>query len=275
MNIVAWMVIKDDAYYADMAVKGVLPYVSGIYVQDQASTDNSVQVIKDTVDDKVPLIIEIEDTGLKRFDPEYNETVYRSLAIKRARKLFSSDWLLQFDADDYYTPYFFGKLVELEESGKLDRYNSVRQAAERFVTPEYRARAADNELGSVFVVNGEAYLDPHTRLWRSNLPCEYIQNPEFVGSEYQYLHCILHPEPVPTYWLPGMCVIHLHRIFGPKAWSFWAESGDVFERTIPFNPRRQAPKHFESDKAMGNAVYMPYDWPDFILKKWKEWAIYD
>ena len=275
MDITAWMVIKDDEYYVDMAVKAILPYVSAIYVQDQKSKDNSVDIIGESVANRIPYWIETVDTGLERFDPTYNEPHYRNLALKRAKELFKSDWLLQFDADDYYTPYFFKRLKELEDSGELAPYNSIRQSSERFVTPEYRAQRGANSLGIHQIINGEAFLDPHTRLWRSNLGCEYVENPAFKDSEMHFLHCVLHPEPMPMYWLSGMCVIHLHRMFGPKAWAFWEEGGDKFDKITPFNPRRLAPKWFYDMVNMGDAVYTDYDWPDFVMNKWKEWGVYD
>lgn len=278
MKITLWMVILNDQYYVDMALKAALPYVDGVFIQDQSSTDGTIEVIHKTLDDsEVPYCIEIEPHGLPRFSKEYNEPHYRTLALEMAESAFPENyWLLQCDADDYYTPYFFEKLNQLNESGELKPYNGVRQASDRFVTPEYRAQQGDNSLGIRQEVNGVSYLDPHTRLWRYGLGCKYVINEELTQeSEYPFLHCILEPEPMPIYWLPGLCVIHLHRMFGPKAWAFWGEGGDKFERTTPFNPRRQAPKWFNDMVNMGDSVYTDYDWPEFIMEKWKQWGVYD
>jgi hypothetical protein len=37
------MVVKDDEYYVDMALRSVLPYVDGVYIQDQMSTDGTFE----------------------------------------------------------------------------------------------------------------------------------------------------------------------------------------------------------------------------------------
>lgn len=277
MDITLWMVIKNDEYYVDMALLSCLPFVKYVYVQDQGSTDNSTKVIADTINQfnsetKLPpveYIIEIEDTQLKRFDPTYNEPKYRSLALQRAADLFQSKWLLQCDADDMFTPHFFAHAMALEQAGK-DQHNSIRHASERFITPEYRAWDPN-----IHKVNGVEYIDPHTRLWKSSMGSRYVLNPAFKNT---FLHCVLQPHPGPEYWLPGICNIHLHRTFGPKSWNFWEEGGDVFERKTPFNPKRQAPKWWNADVNMGKAVKImdkEYVWPEFVLRKWREWMVYD
>lgn len=65
MKIVAWMVVKEDEYYVDMAIKSVAPFVEAIYVQDQKSNDNTVKIIQESVG-KTPLWIDEVDTGLER-----------------------------------------------------------------------------------------------------------------------------------------------------------------------------------------------------------------
>jgi len=268
MKITAWMVILDDEYYADMAIKSILPYVDAIYVQDQGCTDGSIDVIREAAGEGVRLFIEEGVHGLPRFHPEYNEPLYRSRAIERAEEIFGNPWLLQIDADDVYTPHFFETVFEREAAGELEPINSFRHSSERFITPQYRSQSDHAKQ----IIDGEPYYDPHTRLWRAGLGTQYIPNPAFPGSHF---HGILHPEPMPVMWIKGVCNIHLHRSFGPKAFVFWAEGGDEFEYTRPFNPRRQAPKWFNHTVNMGEAVRCDHDWPDYILDKWNEWGEYD
>jgi hypothetical protein len=64
-------------------------------------------------------------------------------------------------------------------------------------------------------------------------------------------------------------------MFGPKAFRFWRQGGDIFEETKPFNPKRQAPKWFNDPHNMGAAIRVDYPWPDFIMKKWMEWGCYE
>ncbi len=271
MKIAAWMVVLSldgtEEYYIDMALKSIIDHVSGIFILDEGCTDNTIKIAREVVGDKVPLYVEYYPTNLPRFDPTYNEPHFRTRAVTRAEQVFKPDWLLKIDCDDVYTPLFFERLQQLEESGELAQYNSIRHSSERFVTPEYRT-ASEHALE---VVDGVNYYDPHTHCWRSGLAVQYIPNPNMSG----YLHCVLSPTRLPELWLPGIVNIHLHRSFGPKSIAFWREGGDVFEHCTPFNPRRMAPKWFENSLNMGSAVHTPYPWPDYILSKWQKWMVYD
>lgn len=269
MNIAAWMVIRSydgiEEYYVSMAVKSILKYVDALYVQDQGCEDATIQVVKDTVAGQIPLTVEFIPTGLPRFHPEYNEPNFRSLALARCEEIFKPDWLLKIDADDVYTPLFFEKIEEMEATGELSKYNSIRHSSERFITPEWRSQSKHARC----TVGGIDYYDPHSHLWRSGLGIWYVKNP---GMGNSFFHCVLNKEPNPTFWLPGICNIHLHRSFGNKAFKFWAEGGDVFEEIIPFDPKKQAPKWFFSQLNAGEAIYSPHEWPDYIMSKWKKWG---
>jgi hypothetical protein len=187
--------------------------------------------------------------------------------LKRAEEIFNPVWLLQCDADDTFTPYFFNAVNHINKIGKMANFNCVRHASERFITPEYRSQSPHAKQ----VIGGHDYYDPHTRLWRAGQGVKYVPNPCQTG----FFHCVLRPEPNPTFWIPGICNIHLHRMFGPKAFIFWHEGEDEFEDTIPFNPKLQAPKWFYHEMNMGTAVYTPYEWPDYIMKKWEAWGTYE
>ena len=261
MNIVAWLVVRDDAYYVGMAIKSIVSYVDALYVQDQNSKDKTLDVILENVG-KTPIWVDRVDTGLPRFDKNYNEPLYRSLAIARCEAQFKPEFLLQLDADEIYTSHFFERLKHLPEG-----VNGVRHATERFITPIARSQSPH----ALQNVDGKLYYDPHTRFWRAGRGVRYIKNPTVEG----YLHCILNSEPNPIFWIPGLCHIHLHRSFGPKAFDWWKQGGDIFEETKPFNPKRQAPKWFNSELNMGTALTTEFDWPDYVLNKWKDWGNYE
>lgn len=269
MKIVCCMVIKSeggiDAYYADMAILSLLPYISGIYVQNQGCTDNAIEIIKETVGQKVPLIIEQEITNLPRFSLEYNEPFYRNKSIERCEELFDSDWIIQCDADDIFTPHLFERAMEAHQRGVLDRFNGIFYASDRFITPEYKSYWR----GELIEYGGKMWTDPHYKFWRTSFKVRY------PVREAGHFHNVPQKDPSPVLCIDGICNIHLHRMFGPKAFNFWRYDGDVFEETIPFNPRRQAPKFFNSPQNMGSAVRVDYPWPDFIMKKWMEWGYYD
>lgn len=269
MNICAWMVLKDDAYYLPMALKSVEPYVNSIYIQDQGSTDGSYEIAKEFQEkSKCNIVIERIDTHMKRFDQEYNEPKYRSLAIERAEIVFNPEYLLKLDADEIYTPYFFNKVNELKAGLEGRAINSLRMSGERFIARDYKTASPH----ALFIHNGNNYYDPHTHFWSTRVKVRYVKNPAMSGS---FLHCVLSPEPNPIYWVPGICNIHLHRTFGPKSLQFWSEGGDEFDwNARPFNARVMAPKWFASDVNMGTAEKVNFDWPDYVLEKWNEWGIW-
>jgi len=270
MKITAWMVLLSEggmeSYYIDMALKSILPHVDSIYIQDQGCTDDTIAVAKAIVGDKVPLHVEEISTGLPRFHPDYDEPHFRSLALKGAEEVFEPEWLLKIDADDFYTEHFWEQVRAAEASGKLAEYNSVRHGSDRFVMPGYRACSPHAKQ----VVDGYSYYDPHVHLWRAGLGVEFIQNAELTG----FMHCVTFPQPDPSLWIPGVCNIHFHKSFGPKSFPFWHEGGDVFDDTIPFNPKEQAPNWFAHDLNMGTAVKSHYVFPNYVIKKWKKWGVY-
>jgi len=149
MKIACCTVIKSengiDAYYVDMALKSLMPYVCGIYVQNQGCTDNAIDVIKQTIGNEVPLVIDEFQTGLPRFHMDYNEPLYRNKAIERCEEEFDPDWMVQCDADDIFTPYLFEQVDKLQDNGELDRYNGILYASDRFITPEYKSNCPDDK----------------------------------------------------------------------------------------------------------------------------------
>ena len=252
-SIVAWMVLKNDAYYLPMALESVLPYVEGIYIQDQGSTDGSLEIIKNFQTRTDKICLEVVDTGLERFDQTYNEPKYRSLAIERAEQVFKSKYLLKLDADEIYTPYFFGQVDKLEPALEQGSINALRMSGERFIAKQYRTASPH----ALYEHKGEKFYDPHTHFWSTRVKVRYILNPAMSGN---FLHCIISPEPTPIYWVSGICNIHLHRTFGPKSFDFWAEGGDEFERKTPFNAREMAPKWFADDINFGTAEKVDFEW---------------
>jgi len=268
MKISAVFVIKSengiDEYYMDMAIKSVLPYVSSIYVQDQCSTDNIVEIIKEIVGNKVPLAIEQVSAPFHRFSIKYNEPVYRNSAIERCEKIFDPEWIVQNDADDLFTPYFYETVREIYEKGDLEGRNSIIYATERFITPGHKS----GWKGDFVEFGGNMYHDPHYKFWRASIKLRY------PVVEEGHFHNVPETNVFPVYMMPPdkVCNIHLHRSFGPKAFNFWREGGDEFENTIPFNPRLQAPKKFTGPQNMGSAVEVDFEWPEYIISKWDEWG---
>lgn len=266
MRIAAFMVVKDDAFYVDMALKSVLPYVEGVYIQDQGSTDGTIQAVSDLMvqpGNGGTIIRDVIPTGLSRFDPSYGEPKYRSMAVARCEE-FRPDWILKLDADEIYTEFFFRELAALEDAGKLKGVNAVRVAGDRFISRTHRSvHPSAIEISPA----GIPYVDPHTQLWRAGMGVRYVSNPAF-----QRFHPILSPDPTPQLWLPGICNIHLHRTFGPKAVAFWQEGGEKAPPGPPYHPPSMFPEWYASSVNMGNAQEVDFEWPDYVLAKWDEWG---
>ena len=264
MKISVVMCLKSDngleAYYIDMALQSLLPYVNSIYIQDQGCRDNTSSVVKGVVGGKVPLLIEEEPNPHPRFSLDYNEPAYRNKAIERCEELFNPEWILQCDADDIFTPHLFESVMAADLTG----YNGIFYASDRFITPEYKS----GWRGDLIEYGGKLWVDPHYKFWRASIRLRY---PDVQAGHF---HNVPTTDCNPVFCVEGICNIHLHRMFGPKAFAFWKGDGDVFEETKPFNPRRQAPKMFSSPVNMGSAVRCDYPWPDFILDKWKESFVY-
>ena len=260
MKIAAYMVVKNDAYYVQMAIKSVLPYVVGVYVQDQMSTDGTGTEILKLGDNRIYL--DRVDTGQHdRFEDAYDEPYWRSLAVEKCEQVFKPEWILKLDADEIYTEYFFNELGKVN----LDKYEAVRVAGDRFIS---KTRRSNHPSAMETSPEGVKFIDPHTQLWRAGLGIKYITNPAFTK-----FHPILHPDPWPQYWLEGIANIHLHRMFGPKALLFWQDEGGG-NMTHPYHPPTQAKKWYESSVNLGNSERVDFEWPDFVLEKWASWGIW-
>ena len=264
MRIAAFMVLKNDVFYLPMALQSVRPYVIGVYVQDQGSTDGSWKFLKDLqAKDGENLIVEQTDTGLERFDKEYNEPYYRTIAVERCEEHFKPDWILKLDADEIYTEDFFRRLFRNDLLVKDAQWNAIRVAGDRFISETHRSV---HPTAIEMSPEGIPFVDPHTQLWRAGMGVKYTSNPAF-----QRFHPILIPDPQPQYWMQGICNIHLHRTFGPKAKAFWAEGTDIIDPSKPLYPPISCPHWFKSAVNMGNSEEVDFTWPDYVLEKWATW----
>ena len=268
MRICAWMVVKNDAFYVGVAIKSVLPYVDGVYVQDQSSTDGTSEIIQ-SLESLYPNKIhhDIVDTGENvRFTNAYNEPYWRTEAIKRATELFDPEFLLKLDADEMYTEHFFRSLEGIRAPLMDGNINGLMLSGDRFISKTHRAACPDDARKDRF---NNIYYDPHILFWSCRVNVSYVRNPAFPNS---FLHCVLRPEPAPVHWVPGICVLHLHRTFGPKAKIFWEEGGEKLPDLPPYNPKEQAPNWYNHRVNMGTAQKVDFNWPDYALEKWKEWG---
>ena len=258
LRIAAFMCIKNDAYYVQMALQSIIPYVDGVYIQDQMSDDGTYEAIMDMKSDRIR--VDRVDTGIaERFADHYDEPYYRSMAVNQCEEIFNPDFILKIDGDEIFTPYFFEMLGLINMGG----INGVKVSGDRFISPTHRSvhpTAIEMSPGGI------PFVDPHIQLWRAKRGYNYIANPSFTR-----FHPILMPVPAPLIWLDGICNVHLHRLFGPKALAFWSEGTDVIDRTKPLYPPTSCPNFYNSGINMGNAERVDFVWPQYILDRWATW----
>ena len=260
MKIAAFLVVKNDEFYVDMAIKSVLPYVCGIYVQDQMSGDGTYEKVMELQQANMgEMSVDSIVTILPKFDLKYNEPFFRSMAVERCEQIFNPDWILKLDADEIYTERFFNLLNDMD----LEEFSAVRVAGDRFIS---KTRRSVHPSSFEIAPDGTPFVDPHTQLWRAGRGVRYVKNPAFT-----HFHPILDPDPWPQYWMPGVCNIHLHRLFGPKAKAFWAEGIDVMDPDKPLYPPTSCPNWYNSDINLGNSEEVDFKWPDYVLEKWASW----
>jgi len=269
MKFAVWMVVRDDEYYVDMAIKSVLPYVDGIYILDNGSEDGTIETIESFDSAKILLEkIKYDVPSHKKspywgFDPQYDgnslEAQTRNLCVKNCIEAFNPAWLIQIDADEVYTKLFFETLNNLD----LHNLTAVQHSTDRFCATDYISRQPT-------IWAGDRY-DPHHRSWNGNLNVKW--------HRYEGNHVV--PEIMPGHqhfggdtapWLDGIIHIHLHRMFGPKSVEFW---GTPKEAGVPYNPRITSPKLFAEQ--MQNAKKVAFDWDKelpFVIEKWREWGVW-
>ena len=272
MRLAAHMVVRDDAYYVDMGLRSILPHIEGIYIQDQGSTDGTCAVIRELMPEfPGKIVLEVKPTGLPRFDRRYNEIEFRNAALERTIEIYNPDFICKFDADELVTPLLFGQIANCNLQG----INGICIAESRFISKTLMS--ANQEIYGHFI-EGDWYYGGHIFFWRVSHGTKYAQNPAFSNS----FHPILQPDPRPYIWLPGITHIHLHRTFGPKAFKFWNEgyadkgiAENPIDMVNPFNARTMASEWFNDKENLGTAIKVDFDWPDYVLKKWEAWGIWE
>jgi len=273
-----WMICRNDGYYIDMAIKSVLSNVDGIYIFDNGSDDNTIEVIESFHSDKIYLekqrytteygdsysLIDCAVHPYWRWDEQYDgnslEAHTRNYAMKRCMEIFTPHWLLNLDADEVVTQLLFNRLNQLD----LDIVTSVEHNTDRFIDSQHIAREPNTW--------GYMRYDPHIRFWNTKTPMKWLRQ----RREYGHVR-IIGPQEVTdgNEFSPSRCTnkwiehlrkygeenriflydilhIHLHRMFGPKSAYFFEHYGNnhEFKVKVDFNWEQELP---------------------FVWEKWKTW----
>jgi len=252
IRLICWMVVRDDEYYIDMAIESVLPYVDGIYILDNGSTDGTIKKIESFNNSKIylekikysferPDFAKGDHTWThpywqwdERYDGNSLEAQTRNLCMKHCIEKFDPDWLIQLDADEVYTPLFFKKLNELE----LEKIAAIRHSTDCFL----------NETTIMRRPNGDTF-DCHYRSWNPRLDFKWKKTDKYAG------HVAIDIKPIKGYqilFLKELVHIHLHRTFGPKGIS----------------------KEEREKLLKGHVKKVNFNWEEelpFVIQKWRKW----
>jgi len=254
-SLACWIVVRDDSYYIDMAIKSVLPYVEGIYILDTGSTDNTIEVIESFKSPKIHLDKERHNFDRPNFDKgdhtwthpywQWNEKYdgnsleaeTRNKCVFRCIKRFNPDWLLQLDADEVFTPLFFKQLSNYN----LKKTVAISHSTEWFVTNKLFRRDMNKHI-----------FNPHVRSWNAHLPIKWAKPDKKSGHVSPRFNAFGAPS-----WMDGIVHIHLHNTFGPKADSW-----------------KNTQKKEVLDIINKEACFTSYNWDglDFVVEKWKKWG---
>ena len=265
-NLACWMVVRDDAYYVDMAIKSVLPYVDGFYILDNGSDDGTIEIIESFNSNKIILEkIKYNFPNTKQseywgYDEQYDgnslESQTRNMCVRACTEAFKPDWLIQLDSDEVYTKLFFETLATLDLSSLF----SITHSTDVFWGEQFIARQPDIWLGDRF--------DPHHRSWNGKL------NVKWHMPKGKHVIPVMMPEGRHfggEGWIDGIVHIHLHRMFGPKSTEvFMRVGGDDGQSHFEFYNTRLW------KQLWSNAKKVDFDWEKelpFVIEKWKEWGM--
>jgi len=268
-KLAVWIVVRDDVYYIDMAIKSVLPYVDSIYILDNGSTDGTLELIESFKSDKIFLEKIKYDFDKADFDKGYHtwnhpywmwdetkdgnsmEAQTRNQCMKNCIEKFKPDWLIQLDADEVYTPLFFAQLKQHD----LSKIVAIRHSTDNFITPNYIMRRPNQDC-----------FDPHHRSWNPTLDISWKKTSKTCGHVAPDMSKFTEGK----IWMDGIVHVHLHRTFGPKCEKYW---GAEREANKLYNPKNINPELF--DGLIKNAKKVNFNWDElsFVLEKWKKWGI--
>lgn len=277
MRIAAWMVVRNDAYYVDMAIRSLAGHVDGIVVVDTGSTDDTKEKLQQMHGLDI-LVLEKDFGGTGRFEDGYREAEARNYAMKQTIQAFDPDWLVQIDADEVYNDRFWECVKDAYATGAQGFGHPTSMP----VTPDL---VSSHPLDMQIWDGKWKLFDPHVRSWDARLQVTWVK-PEGghvipVGACHNYV-------------TSDDVHFHLHRSFGPKSLHAWFtnfEKGweDAAEN-LGVSPERindqewfeeKYPERFISGKFVPPAEVLlsrmkyvketSHLLPEFVVSKWKEW----
>jgi glycosyltransferase involved in cell wall biosynthesis len=286
------MVVKNEQFYIEMALRSVIDFVDGVFVIDTGSIDNTLNILYSLKILYPKLYFEQKKfcESSDRFPPDYDEVISRNYAIERALNIFGDNsWIIILDGDEVLNPRYFECLSDAINVGaKTFGHSTNVPASPYLVWGEEKYYVTWSDKWKLF--------DPHVRAWNTNLNVRFVRRLQQghmilkeVGKEED-----LHHEYVTT----DNVHFHLHRGFGPKCLyrfinrinfectgreackNLGIEYKDIFNQKLLME---KFPKYFDSDGKFIPPFDMDLSWkssfkpmthplPDYVVEKWKRWG---
>ena len=289
----AWMIVRDDWWYVDMAIECVIDHVDGIFILDTGSTDKTMEVVTDLrhLYGGRLIVVEQKDFGVpRRFGPgwfdRWVEKDARNYSMFKALEIWKPNWLIQIDADEVYNDRYWEILETVEKT-----YLTFGHSTTMFSSSTRASDFSADKRG----MGGKMLFDPHIRSWSAKLPIEWVQPPHAhahlsvkMGDKYIGL-----PEDFVT---EDHVHFHLHRSFGPKSlhtffttglgWDGAAEKlgipiekifdQDQYEKKFPqnFTDGKFCPPKEAVENKLAYSIPLTHPLPKYTLKRWKDWGIW-
>lgn len=107
MRTVAVSMVRDEADIVGSTVAHMLGQVDAVLVADNRSADRTREILGDLVDSTRTELVVIDD-----LDPAYRQSEKMTALALRARLELGADWIVPFDADEWwYSP--FGRIADV------------------------------------------------------------------------------------------------------------------------------------------------------------------
>lgn len=292
MKKVVVMVVKNEQFYIEMAVRSVIDFVDGVCVIDTGSIDNTINILSFLKISYSKLYFEQKKfcESSDRFPPDYDEVISRNYAIERALNIFGDNsWIIILDGDEVLNQRYFECLNgAINVGAKTFGHSTNVPASPYLVWGEEKYYVTWSDKWKLF--------DPHVRAWNTNLNVRFVRRPvvghmilKEVGREED-----LHHEYVTT----DNVHFHLHRGFGPKCLyryinrinfectgreackNLGIEYKDIFSQELLmekfpeyFDENKKFIPPFDTDSSWRSSFKpMTHPLPDYVVEKWRSWG---
>lgn len=162
VNSVALLRVRNESLILEDTLEHLSQFVDVICAYDDASTDNTLEILKDN--SRVGLVVSNQKWLGGISDRLLSETRHRQLLFQISKQSFSPTWIMGADADERY----IGNLREIMESNPMKQADVITMSLfDAYMTPD---DSEPFELGKL--LNFRKYFGPEKReiklMWKSD-----------------------------------------------------------------------------------------------------------